>query len=78
MNDKDKKGMGDSKESPTSPKIVKEEKKEVKIDKALYKVIFQKRWLSPDGKIVDIGDIINIDKQTFDILISNKIVKEIK
>lgn len=75
-NKKDMIGKGaSSKEAPIQTEQLK---KEVKIDKALYKVIFERRWLNSEGKIVECGDIMNVDKQTFDILISHKIVKEIK
>lgn len=60
-----------------NPNEVKEVNKSVKIDKALYNVVFNKRWLNPEGKIVEIGDKLSIDKQTYDTLSNLNIVKEI-
>lgn len=60
-----------------NPNEVKEDKKAVKIDKALYNVVFQKRWLNTEGKIVEIGDKLSVDKQLFDKLSKHKIVEEI-
>lgn len=55
---------------------VKPDKPEVKIDKALYTVVMSKRWLKPDGKIAEIGDTEDVDKQTFDTLIKSNIATE--
>ncbi len=77
MSNKKEKELTVPTDEELNPNEVKLDTKKVTIDKALYEVVFQKRWLNPEGKIVEIGDKLSIDKQLFDKLSKHKIVEEI-